>query len=84
MFGVPRFKIFPAASISPFLVFSFSYLCCFSYFYMLSVRLFFFFLVELVLGLIMMPMMNKWSFLISNEENERYLNVKHNGLTTLL
>ena len=44
--------------------------------------LFFFFLVELVLGLIMMPMMNKLLYLLSHEENERYLNVKHNGLTT--
>ena len=43
---------------------------------------FFFFLVELALGLIMMPMMNKWSYLLSHEENERYLNVKHNDLTT--
>ena len=39
------------------------------------------FLVELVLGLIVMPMRIN-DKLFSNEENERYLNVKHNGLTT--
>ena len=66
MSGVPRFKIFPTASIILFLVFSFSFLCVLVSFYMFSIfRLIFFsflvcfcFFIELVLGLIVMPMMN--------------------------
>ena len=63
---------------------------CFSCFYIFSVfRLNFFIfrmflvLVELFfLGIIVMPMMNIYRLnFLSHEENERYLNLKHNDLT---